>query len=382
MPRSIHPQGRLGELDRLRAVAVLMVMIVHFPSFRKYFPWLAPQSGVDLFFAISGYIVSRTFIPGLDRALHGPHVPSAVALQVKAFLTRRVFRIMPPLLLNLAVYAIIDQSFRKLGIALLPFDLAREIFSVLTYTYHFYQARIGGMLGWHWSLSIEEQFYLIFPFFLIFAKTWRARLIIIGSLLLLMTFLFRPWSHTGFFGGGEPSYLPQFRADGLLYGVLAYFVTTRSWWKEMELTSLAKSPVLALVLSGALVSAIALAPTLSLGPVYSQPIIGIASFLLMLLTSWERNVVLSLGPFNRALQWIGLRSYGLYLFHGPAIRFMQALRDHLAIKYQIMTPYAVYFPLTLLVMFGGVALSFHFIEKPLMNFGAIKSREILGALPK
>jgi peptidoglycan/LPS O-acetylase OafA/YrhL len=91
---------RNTNIDILRAAAILMVMVVHFPRLRQIFPILNPWSGVDLFFAISGYVVAKSFVPRLDAAISDERglkeKYSVFALHTKAFFVRRFMRITPP----------------------------------------------------------------------------------------------------------------------------------------------------------------------------------------------------------------------------------------------------------------------------------------------
>ena len=61
--------SRNKNIDFLRAVAILLVMVVHFPRLRQFLPLLNPWSGEDLFFAISGFVVATSFVPQVDIAL-------------------------------------------------------------------------------------------------------------------------------------------------------------------------------------------------------------------------------------------------------------------------------------------------------------------------
>jgi peptidoglycan/LPS O-acetylase OafA/YrhL len=83
---------RNSNIDILRAFAIALVMIVHFPRLRQLFPFLNPWSGVDLFFCISGFVVAKSFVPQLDAAIEktepGPDTTKIVAAHTKAFFVR------------------------------------------------------------------------------------------------------------------------------------------------------------------------------------------------------------------------------------------------------------------------------------------------------
>jgi len=95
-------------IDALRAIAVMLVMIVHFPRFRNFFPNLNPWSGVDLFFAISGFVVAKSFLPQLEDALLQSESPQqrvlVFAKHTKAFFVRRFMRVTPAVISALVFY--------------------------------------------------------------------------------------------------------------------------------------------------------------------------------------------------------------------------------------------------------------------------------------
>lgn len=138
--------GKLPGLDGLRAIAVLLVVAFH--QYVLPIGWL----GVQIFFVLSGYLISR----GLVRDREAP-----LGAYLKSFYGRRALRIFPLYYLTLGVLALVaiwddTPEFRQ-G---LPF--------ASTYTYNFWYAfRATGpclLISHFWSLCVEEQFYLVWPF--------------------------------------------------------------------------------------------------------------------------------------------------------------------------------------------------------------------------
>src|ERR1700691_4015325 len=111
---------RLREIERLRAMAILMVMVVHWDTFQKLLPDVADHSwsGVDLFFVISGFVVTLSLVrllPPLEGETSFVAAFERAKQALKTFYTRRFFRIMPAalaaLLVNRFMMTIFPQSF-------------------------------------------------------------------------------------------------------------------------------------------------------------------------------------------------------------------------------------------------------------------------------
>jgi peptidoglycan/LPS O-acetylase OafA/YrhL len=152
-PPSIQagPRFRLGHrasLDGLRGVAVLAVVFHHGHLF-KY--GRGGFLGVDLFFVLSGFLITCLLVQEWEETDW---------VRLPAFYTRRVLRLYPALL---AIVLVVGAY----SYATLPSDqhasLAVHLASVLAYVSNFVHGGTGRVLGHTWSLSVEEQFYLLWP---------------------------------------------------------------------------------------------------------------------------------------------------------------------------------------------------------------------------
>ena len=159
-------RGQIPGLDGLRAVAVLLVLLVHSVQTAGFPEWSVLRSvarhghiGVDVFFVISGFLITTLLARELNRRGH---------VDLKRFYVRRFLRIMPAYFGVLITVAICQ----RLG----KFQLeSRDWIGALTYTSNFLD-HPSWELGHTWSLSVEEHFYLLWPFVLFaggVAGGWR-----------------------------------------------------------------------------------------------------------------------------------------------------------------------------------------------------------------
>lgn len=169
-------RGQIPGLDGLRAIAVTWVVLVHSERTAGFPDWLRVVShhghlGVDIFFVISGFLITTLLIRELER--HG-------RINLRRFYIRRFLRIIPAYCALLAAVAI-SQSVGRIHVP------ARDWIAALTYTTNWLYHPTWE-LGHTWSLAVEEHFYLIWPFVLFATGVvggWRAALTcIIGSWIL------------------------------------------------------------------------------------------------------------------------------------------------------------------------------------------------------
>jgi len=143
--------ARLAGLDTLRALAITLVLMSHYNSFVRHAPgfraigsigWI----GVDLFFALSGYLIGNQLLAPAARGER---------LDLQTFFARRLMRTVPNYYLVLAIYLLLPDS-PIAGRAMAP------VWYFLTFTQNF-SLNFGDTFTHSWSLCIEEQFYLALP---------------------------------------------------------------------------------------------------------------------------------------------------------------------------------------------------------------------------
>ena len=163
-----HGMAYRGDIDGLRAVAVLLVVVYH------ALPWTVPGGfvGVDVFFVISGYLITRIII----------EETRAGVFTFRAFYERRIRRLMPALLVVLLAtfaagwFLLFPDQYEALGrSALWVLTFSSNIgFWVQQQNYFAPEAELQPLLH-TWSLAIEEQFYILMPVLLIVLARFRLR---------------------------------------------------------------------------------------------------------------------------------------------------------------------------------------------------------------
>ena len=344
-----------ADIDGLRAIAVLLVVGFH------AWPSLIPGGyiGVDVFFVISGFLIAGIIVRELADG----------RFSLAGFYRRRARRILPALCVTLLAslvlgwYVLLAPDFEALGRHVLGAIFFVANFQLLGDVGYFDPAAEAKPLLHLWSLAVEEQFYLTFPFMLWFA--WRRRVSIpallagvgAGSLLLY------GWLH-----GQQPAaafYLPLTRAWELMAGAL---LVTRAGSGGPPFGSRRLADALSFGGCAAIVGALALRAVASSLDVFVVPL-AVAGTTLVIATGPEAAA-------NRILlaRWVlvqtGLFSYPLYLWHWLLLSMLR--------NYAGSEGGASWIPHTLGVAAVLAWLTYRFVERPVRS-GVWRPRVVAGA---
>jgi hypothetical protein len=185
------------QLDGLRFIAVIMVMIAHWAQWQWSNPILTSfpfVHGVTLFFVLSGFLITRILLTKKEELITSD---SSIGYLLKNFYLRRFLRIFPIYYLLIAFLFTID------------YKNTRDFFLwLVTYSSNIYQSirnEYVGDFNHFWSLAVEEQFYLIWPLILLFIKPNKILLTIIITIvfaILLKTYFYLyigKWMATSYF---------------------------------------------------------------------------------------------------------------------------------------------------------------------------------------
>jgi peptidoglycan/LPS O-acetylase OafA/YrhL len=336
------------DLQGLRGVAILLVILAH----SNLSIFAGGFIGVDVFFVLSGYLITRLLLSELQN--NG-------RISFARFYARRLKRLFPALVLMLVVTTLVTMWLlsgveARSQLASSPFAISWSsnlYFSFVTFDY-FDELANRDLFLHTWSLGVEEQFYLVWPIFLLIlyritqlsAKKNNPSVILIGLIgafiisLILSVYWTLNSPQAAFYQ--MPSRIWQLALGGIVY-------TAFTGQLNKFLANILMATGLLLVIASALL----LHPDLAYPGFWALfPSVGAA----MLIVAGRSLTKGSRGPLGMpALAWLGDRSYSLYLWHWPI--FMLGF----SLGYQAQ-------PLIILVMITlsvfAATLSLHLVELP------------------
>jgi peptidoglycan/LPS O-acetylase OafA/YrhL len=330
------------EIDGLRGLSIFLVIIFHL----KIFAFKGGFLGVDIFFVISGYLITNIIISELEMN----------KFSLIGFYERRIRRIIPALYFVIiissffAYYWMIPESFENYGQSVVATSLfSNNILLLFTSSYWSLNSDFKPLLH-TWSLGVEEQFYLLYPILLIFFYKFFKKLLYLNILIIFVSsvifnFLAYKFSENASF------YLLPSRAWELLAGSLVAMQIKKKNYKVYNhyLQQYLSSLGIMLILI----------PVFFFDFIKSHlPIVGILPVIGTMLIIIYANEETLINKFLRSslLVKLGLISYSAYLWHWPIFSFARI--------YSVNQPslFLMFF-LTILTIFISF-ISYIFIEKP------------------
>jgi peptidoglycan/LPS O-acetylase OafA/YrhL len=308
----LHPAYR-ADIDGLRAIAVLSVLVFH------AFPTALPGgfTGVDIFFIISGFLISSIVIKGMQLQ----------RFSVADFYARRVRRIFPALSIVMGAcllfgwFALFPDEYKALGNHALGGAAFLSNFFLWNEVGYFDTAADTKPLLHLWSLAVEEQFYLIWPPLLMLAfrlrwKPWRVALALAALSFVLNVAGVHHYATATF-------YSPASRIWELLLGAALAGYTLERGATAVTPTRRAHAQSLA-GLALLVLGLVLLTPARAFPGWWALlPTLGA----LLLIAAGPQAVVNRLLLSNRVMVWIGLISYPLYLWHWPLLSFAHIIES-------------------------------------------------------
>ncbi len=333
-------------LERLRGLSVVFVIAFHFyftfAELGKLTFLRSGGIGVDFFFVLSGFFIGTQMLKGCSAEFF-------VFDFLRYFFIRRFFRIIPLALFWIFIYFVLNLATISQAMPAIFFYINFDLIN-----------NHNNPLGFYWSLSLEEQFYFIAPFFFILIKKSAQRLTLIvailGCLLFwrLLLLIAMDTDETIF-----QNYQVFFhnRYEGLLFGLLiAHF----SSLKTMRIFS--NRFILNFCLFG-LIALHFMIPNLFLQSwtlyAYQQALAPWVGTALLFIGIQNREDLLNFSMINRLLEYIGARSFSFYLSHGFCLG--------LSLKLSNVFYSRIFLSIFLILIVSE--FTYRLIEEPFRNFG-------------
>jgi peptidoglycan/LPS O-acetylase OafA/YrhL len=332
----------IPSLDGLRAASVALVIFCHYldrltgPTGR----WLATElnwigsAGVDVFFVISGFLITHLLLKELD---------ASGRISLKGFYFRRFFRIFPPFYVYLTAVAILWATG---AIAQSGWSFA----SAATYTFNYFPKISDWFVVHSWSLSLEEQFYLLWPPFLAMLGRKKSTYVALGVIALspvsrLATYWLAPSMRS------IEWMMLHTRLDTIMFGCVMALL-----WNEIRASRFVERLLHPAVAATAALYVAFVSPvlTVEIGGKYDWTI-GYTLRALLVSYVLVYSVTRHSSPAGRLLnsgpiRHIGVMSYSLYLWQ------------------QIFTGFhSIPLPLSVLGAFAFAEMSYRFVELPSLS---------------
>jgi hypothetical protein len=345
------------EIDGLRTISVFAVIIYHANFFLfGHFLYQGGFIGVDIFFVISGYLITTLILKEIYKTNQ---------FSFKCFYERRIRRILP-ILLFVTIITLVISYFILLPSELI--DFGKSVLSIIFFGSNFYFYYTNSIYGQEnsllkplahtWSLSVEEQFYILFPIFLIIViKFFRKHFLTVLFLSFLLSLFFSEYcsrTHPSF-----NFYMILSRGFELVIGsLLSYFELNKKKGEgDRKSYSILNQicPSLGIILI--LYSFLFFNFTKILHPsvITLIPLIGVS----LIIWFCKKGELITEILSSKFFVFLGLISYSLYLWHYPVfayLRYIDVFNNSIWIKL-----------LAVLLTTILSIISYYFIERPFRN---------------
>jgi len=357
--RAQGEMGYLPGLDGLRAVAIVGVLLYH----AGFDPLPGGFLGVDVFFVLSGFLITSLILEQFQRS---------GTINFKQFYLGRARRLLPALFLMLLVVGIAVALVYRDSAASFRADALASIFYVNNWWYiiadHSYFEFTGrpALLNHLWSLAVEEQFYLIWPFitFLVIRKFSRGA---VGLVALFGALASTVWMFMIATSQGMPEFTDPsrayFGADSHAMGLLIGAALATVWRPGRLPITIARPAKIFLTTLG--VGSIALIFGFYLFSSEFSPFLYRGGFLVLAVIvagaiALATHPALPIGAWLGVapLRYLGQRSYGIYLWHWPIFMVTRPGQD-------ISLDGLPLFLLRMALTLGIAELSFRYVEMPI-----------------
>lgn len=365
--------GHLTEIDYLRGIAILLTLVAHF-SFMQSTPspiytfvvsniaqfW----GGVILFFTISGFVISRSFMNDFTY-LNAPSRQDFKEI-CKLFYLRRFYRIVPTAVFWIFITVILALEYNQHG----SFGEIRSVFvqtiAAILFIYNALTPWIAGpALGIYWSLSFEEQFYLIFP--LLSRLNTQLKFLILLIVIGFFFFIHRP--------ADQSRLITSFPLDAICYGVLISLIQQNRLAQIIKPTFLSQKKYghLNLLVT---VSIMIFSPILLKNITCGTSILVLSGAWLVFCASYDCDYIKPSRYIADKLRTLGKASFSLYCCHMPCYLITKEISVHYKQLYNISLVISNIISLVIASFLCLIFtyLSLRLIEKPTRKYARMKCK--------
>lgn len=359
------PVGFMPQLDSLRTVAVLLVVIYHWFPTGEGINWLPNGTiGVMVFFVISGFLISRILLESRNRIENDENENNRATIggTYRNFFVRRALRIFPLYYLVITAVLVFLPQMQSIS-PTLQSDIREFPAYYYLYGYNILLHQTGNwadLLSPFWTLAVEEQLYLIWPWVLFLTPRPFLKWAIAGLIAVAVTARL-----AGYFSGDLDGVLTPANVDAFGLGALwAYTVTEDPDGIPQFISQLNRRALVCVFLFGFLL----LQPGDSLAVVlFQRLIISILALWFVVGASRGFGGLLGMVLNNSALQFAGRISYGIYVFHMLVPGFFMPLLLRIVNRFAHFSEpsYWTYRIISLALLLLLASASWFFFEKPI-----------------
>lgn len=361
-------KNKIVDIEALRTIGLMFVLIGHSGNlFSEHLPklehLLSRANGtfaVDLFFAISGYIIARSLIPQLLQAIEQGNARKVIY----SFWIRRIWRLWPAAWFWLAImlWAVYFFNDSK-AFGSIEANIDATIAGIFNFANYRFAAVFGkseyGTSFVYWSLSLEEQFYITFPLLvLIFRRhiVWFVALIALVQIFTVRTSLFQV----------------MFRTEAMAIGVLIaiWHISNHSSVDKIKnkiINLNTKITFIVLIITFCLLATISTAKL----SINFFGVIAITSGIIVIIASFNNDCFVPNERLKPLFIWVGERTYSIYLIHIPSYFTVREIFFRIDPNMSLTpTIIALHILCATILIISLAQFSFKYVETPLRRRGA------------
>lgn len=358
----------IDEIDQLRGIAIILTLLAHV-AFMQGTPsnvylyvinniaqfW----GGVHLFFVVSGYVISRSFMQDFEQ----DHAPTRADFikQWMQFYIRRFFRIVPTAITWIVTTLLLAHLFNQNGSFGTLHSIHIQALAASLFVYNAFIPWIGGAaFGVFWSLSFEEQFYILFPLFS--RNSEKFKLLVLVAVILLFTHVHRP--------ANQHLIMVSFPLDAICWGVLIAMAQRNGWLNRLEPIFLEK-PWTRLANVMFAVAVMIFSTILLRDFTFGTSVLELSAAWLVICASFDKGYIRPVGAAGTVFKSFGKVSFSLYCAHMPAFLLTREILIPIGGIYHLSSEVLnwIALPIAAILCTVFTILSVNLVERPTRRYG-------------